>query len=89
MTVESDIRTALSSYSVKHVVYASYSKPTTNSVAVHVVEVAVVHPTLATITTITSTLQAMSYKSIRARCVSSWPHSADLYYSRFEVEIQQ
>lgn len=87
MTVESDITTALSSYSVRQVLVANYDKPRSHTLARYTMDVHVEHAASSDIPTIVTALEAMTgYISKVARCVSSWP-VGDVLYSRFEVEL--
>ena len=87
MTIIGDIQTALGSYNVKYIARAKYEKPRNNSIEHHLYEVHVKHSADSDIETIVAALVGMSsYKTITARCTTSWPLGA-MFYTRFEVEI--
>lgn len=88
MTVESDIRTALTAYHVTRIVLVEYLKPTPNSVGKYTVEVHVLLADIAAAATATAAIQAMSgYKIVRARVVDSWPAGTSLIENRIEIDI--
>jgi hypothetical protein len=88
MTTIEDIITALDDYNVTQVGQVGYSKPTSNAITSETFEVMIEHADSSDIPTIHTALQGLSGNKARARLVSSWPISNELYLSRFEVNIQ-
>jgi hypothetical protein len=87
MTTIEDIITALDDYNVTQVGQVGYSKPTSNAITSETFEVMIEHADSSDIPSIHGDLQGLAGKKARARLVSSWPISSELYLSRFEVNI--